>query len=84
MERLVWIAQTKFDCGPSKPPRPGGLGPLDVVKSVKELAEKLVRSRSTLACLVVSACCLAVRGGGGNLFVRGVEVSSSSHSKTLC
>jgi hypothetical protein len=42
MERLVWIAQTKFDCGPSKPPRPGGLSPMDIVKSVRELSEKLV------------------------------------------
>ncbi|GBF99636.1 DNA-directed RNA polymerase II subunit 1-like, partial [Raphidocelis subcapitata] len=42
MDRLVWIAQTKFDCGPSKPPRPGGLSPLDVVKRVQELSEKLV------------------------------------------
>jgi len=42
MDRLVWIAQTKFDCGPSKVPKPGALGPLDIVKSVKELSEKLV------------------------------------------
>lgn len=42
MERLVWTAQTKFDCGPSKPPRPGGLCPTDVVSRVRELAEKLV------------------------------------------
>ena len=42
MERLVWTAQTKFDCGPAKPPRPGGLCPTDVVKRVRELADKLV------------------------------------------
>lgn len=42
MERLVWTAQTKFDCGPSKPPKPGDLGPLEIVEAVKALADKLV------------------------------------------
>jgi DNA-directed RNA polymerase II subunit RPB1 len=42
MERLVWTAQTKFDCGPLRPPKPGGLSPLDVVRAVRELSEKLV------------------------------------------
>lgn len=41
MDRLVWIAQTKFECGPTKPPRPGGLAPTDIVRRVRELSEKL-------------------------------------------
>lgn len=42
MRRLIWNAQTKFDCGPTKPPPPGGLSPMDITNKVEELGKKLM------------------------------------------
>ncbi|KAF8072459.1 NRPB1 [Scenedesmus sp. PABB004] len=42
LRRLIWDAQNTYACGPDKPPLPGDLAAVDVVKRVQELSEKLI------------------------------------------
>eukprot|EP00879_Flechtneria_rotunda_P006150 GHRR01006467.1.p1 GENE.GHRR01006467.1~~GHRR01006467.1.p1 ORF type:complete len:1335 (+),score=429.51 GHRR01006467.1:359-4363(+) len=42
LRRLIWNAQTTYNCGPNKPPLPGGLHAADVVSKIRELSEKLL------------------------------------------
>lgn len=42
LRRLIWNAQTLYNCGPNKVPLPGELRAVEVVQRIKELSEKLV------------------------------------------